>query len=274
MEKNCDPYYKHALITGGSSGIGRALAFKLFEEGTALTLVARDKDKLEQTKKDLKAAFPFHAQTITLVPLDVSCYEEVQKKLGDVINENTVFDLVITCAGIALPGYFDLIPVEEFEQTYKTNFMGTVHVLKVVIPHLRKQQNGHIVMVSSMAGLVGIYGYSSYAPTKFALNGLAQVLDQELDADHISVSIVFPLDVDTPQFHFEHTRKPKETLAIMESKKLYKPEEVASIIIKKIKNKTFQIVMGQDGFLVKYCYSFIQGVLRKAFKKKIKSDRD
>ena len=98
------------------------------------------------------------------------------------------------------------------------NYFGTLNTVKAVLPYLSSQDSPRIVMISSAAALVGIYGYSAYAPSKFALTGLAEVLRQELRPKGIGVSIAYPGDTETPQLEYENQFKPAATKEI--SKKI------------------------------------------------------
>jgi 3-dehydrosphinganine reductase len=99
----------------------------------------------------------------------------------------------------ARPGYFEEVPVAVFERTMAVNYFGTLYPLKAVVPAMVKRGKGAVVLISSGAGLMGLFGYTPYSPTKFALRGLAESLRAELKPTGVHVMIVYPPDTDTPQ---------------------------------------------------------------------------
>src|SRR5581483_7564878 len=114
------------------------------------------------------------------------------------------------------------------------------------VPGMRQRRSGHIALVSSGAGIVGIFGYSAYSPAKFALRGLAEVLRSELTRDGIGISIVYPPDTDTPQLAAENLIKPVETKAIAAGAKTWRPEDVARCIMNGVDRRRFVITPGWE----------------------------
>ena len=134
---------------------------------------------------------------------------------------------------MAHPGYFEQIPLEVFEQTMMVNYFGSLYSIKAVLPNYGSQiRRGNIVLVSSGAGLIGIYGYSAYCPSKFALRGLAESLRGELKPKGIGITIVYPPDTDTPQLAAENKIKPPETKQITATAKTWSPQAVAQQILR------------------------------------------
>ena len=133
---------------------------------------------------------------------------------------------------MAHPGYFQELPLEIFERTMAVNYFGTLYSIKAVLPSMLERQRGHLVLVSSGVGLIGIFGYTPYSPSKFALRGLAESLRGELKPAGIHLSIVYPPDTDTPQLQQENRTKPPETKQIAATAEMWSAEGVASEILR------------------------------------------
>ncbi|NJO93640.1 MAG: SDR family oxidoreductase [Hydrococcus sp. RM1_1_31] len=237
---------QHAIITGGSSGIGKATAKLLVSKGSNVSIIARDRTKLEAAKAEIEAAKINPSQQIFTAAADVAHGQQIEKQIQTCIDTIGTPDILITSAGIAHPGYFQELPIEIFEQTMAINYFGSLYCIKAVLPSMEKQQRGHLVLVSSGAGLIGIYGYTPYSPTKFALKGLAESLRGELKPLGISISIVYPPDTDTPQLEAENKTKPPETKLITGTAKTWSAEAVARKIIQGIEQKSFMITPGSE----------------------------
>jgi 3-dehydrosphinganine reductase len=115
---------------------------------------------------------------------------------------------------------------------------------------MKQRGSGRIVFVSSQAGQLGVFGYTSYCSTKFALKGLAESLQMELVRDNIYITLVFPPDTDTPGFKEENKTKPKETQMINETSGLLSADEVARKIIQSTRQGSFTCSYGLNGFLL------------------------
>ena len=232
----------HVVITGGSSGIGLAAALRAAFEGARVSLIARDPGKLESAKAALLAAVP--AASVATASADVSIAAQLSGALQGVEAANGPTDILIASAGIARPGYFDEIAPEVFERTMAVNYLGTVYALKRVLPGMRRRGRGAVVLVSSGAGLLGLFGYTAYSPTKFALRGLAESLRAELHGSGVGVTIVYPPDTDTPQLAEENKTKPPETKALTAEGGLWTADAVARLTIEGLKRGQFAVTPG------------------------------
>ena len=130
---------------------------------------------------------------------------------------------------------------------------------------MKERRKGDIVLVSSGAGLVGLFGYTPYSPSKFALRGLAESMHKELKDCRITTSIVYPPDTDTPQLIAEQKVKPKETTRITESAKSWSAEAVATCILKGVKKGRFVITPGWEMSLLSILHSLINPILQWQF---------
>jgi 3-dehydrosphinganine reductase len=253
---------RHALISGGSSGIGFALARQLTEQGWRLSLLARGAERLAMAAEQLRAA---GALSVTCQAVDVKDEAATALAVQAAMAVEGVPDLVVTSAGIARPGYFEELASTDFEEAMAVNYFGTLHVLRAVLPTQRARGSGHVVLVSSGAGLTGIFGYAAYAPSKFAVRGLAEVLRNELMRDGVNVSVVFPPDTDTPQLAAENLTKPAETFAIAGNARLMTADEVAKTILRGIERKAFSITPGLEMSLLARWGSVIAPILHRYF---------
>ena len=232
----------HVLVTGGSSGIGLAIARRCAAAGARVSLVARDASKLSTARALVIAATP--SAKVEIVAADVSIEAQVIAAVGAVQASNGPVDILVTSAGVATPGRFEAMPSSVFERSMAVNYFGTLYALRAVIAGMRERRRGAIVLVSSGAGLVGLFGYSAYAPTKFALRGLAETLRGELRQTGVQVSIVYPPDTDTPQLAEENLTKPAETKAITAGAGLWTADEVARVTIEGMTLGRFAITPG------------------------------
>jgi 3-dehydrosphinganine reductase len=231
----------HALITGGSSGIGLALARRLAASGHNLTLIARRAALLEDARAELASQ---GGSSVEIVAADVSVREQAEAAVQRALDALGAPSLLVTSAGMARPGHFDELPVEVFERTLAVNYLGTLYVVKAALPAMKAARRGRIVMISSGAGLIGIFGYTAYSSSKFALRGLAESLHAELRDQGIGVSIAFPPDTDTPQLAEENRTKPAETRAMTARAGVWSAAEVADRILRGAERDDFAITPG------------------------------
>ncbi|MFZ5809567.1 MAG: SDR family oxidoreductase [Chloroflexota bacterium] len=225
-----------ALITGGSSGIGLALARLLALQGCHVWLLAR---RIEQLKAALASLPGKVNQRHGILTADVSQWEAVQAAVSMMKHQIGCPDIVINAAGITHPGYVQELPLEIFERMMAVNYLGTVYTVKALLPEMIPRGTGHIVNISSVAGFLGVFGYSAYGASKYAVRGFTDVLRVELKPLGIQVSIVFPPDTDTPQLAYETPFKPAETRALSRNAGVLSAEQVAREILQGIqKNKT------------------------------------
>jgi 3-dehydrosphinganine reductase len=238
---------RHAIITGGSSGIGLAIAQQLVARGANVTILARNAERLAAAKTTIEASRASAAQRVLALRADVSSEIETRNAIAQAAGELGSPDLLITSAGAGgFVGRFEDAPLEEFERVMTINYLGSVYPARAVLPFMKAQRQGHICFVSSGAALIGVYGYSVYSPTKFALRGLADVLRSELKQDNVRVSIVYPPDTDTPMLQEELATAPPETRAISASAGLWSAEAVARATLRGIDANRFEIAVGTE----------------------------
>nr|VFK16742.1 MAG: 3-dehydrosphinganine reductase [Candidatus Kentron sp. LPFa] len=254
-------HMNHAIISGGSSGIGLAIARKLIASDWSLSLIARTSSKLDEAKEQLMRLRARDNQIVHVIAADVSVEDQAFNAIESALHHLGAPNLLITSAGMAHPGYFEELPLEVFRDTMAVNYFGTLYLVKAALPAMRGQRSGRIVMISSGAGLIGIFGYTSYCPSKFALRGLAESLRAEVKRDGIGVSIVYPPDTNTPQLTAENRIKPVETRAISGKAKVWPADDVAAVILKGIRKNRFSITPGWEMTLLSYLHSLFRPLL-------------
>jgi len=237
---------KKALITGGSSGIGLALARQLTARGASVWLAARDAAKLESACKELKAAAVDPSQSVGSSQADVSVEAQARIAVEQASRALGGLDLVFNSAGVTYPGYFQDLPADIFHQMMDINYFGTLNVCRAAVPEMIRRRKGQLVNISSLVGIIATYGYSAYAASKWAVRGLTDILRSELKQYGVRVHIAFPPDTDTPQLAFEEPIKPFETKVIASANKVYPADTVARDILRGVERNRYIILTGLD----------------------------
>jgi NAD(P)-dependent dehydrogenase (short-subunit alcohol dehydrogenase family) len=187
---------KRCFITGAASGIGRATALKLAEEGAELYLTDRDADGLKATVADAGA---LGARVPEYRALDISDYDEVAAFAADIHTRHGSMDAVMNIAGVSAWGTVDQLSHAQWKSMIDINLMGPIHVIEAFVPPMvEARRGGHLVNVSSAAGLVALPWHAAYSASKYGLRGLSEVLRFDLARHRIGVSVVVPGAVKTP----------------------------------------------------------------------------
>jgi NAD(P)-dependent dehydrogenase (short-subunit alcohol dehydrogenase family) len=187
---------KRCFLTGAASGIGRATALKLAAGGVELYLTDRDANGLARTVDDCRA---LGARVAEHRVLDISDYDAVANFAADIHTSHPAMDLVMNIAGVSAWGTVDQLTHQHWKSMIDINLMGPIHVIETFLPPMvAAGRGGHLVNVSSAAGLVALPWHSAYSASKYGLRGLSEVLRFELARHRIGVSVVAPGAVKTP----------------------------------------------------------------------------
>ena len=261
---------KTVFIPGGSSGIGLSTAKLMAEEGAHVMIFARTKKRLEEAAAQIEKCRKNGSQRVSWMQLDVADNTAVKNAFASAVSDLGSPQLLINCAGRAYPRNFENISFEQFDETMRINMYGIWNTCRAIVPYM-KEQGGVIVNTSSMCGFLGVFGYTDYSASKFAIVGFSEALKSELKKYNISVQVLCPPDTDTPGFTTENLTKPAETKAISASAKVMSSDAVAKELIDGIRKNTFMIIPGFDGkltyFLKRHMPFIIDMVMDSAINK-------
>lgn len=249
-------------LVGGSAGIGLAAAKLFAARGADVLLLARGAERLAAAAEEVSAVRASAGQRVAWRALDVARHEEVRETLGRAVRELGPPAVLVNCAGRAIPRRFEEVSVAQLDETMRINFYGTWNTIAALLPVMR-ERGGHIVNVSSLAGVVGIFGYTDYAASKFAVIGFSEALRSELKPHGIRVSVLCPPDTDTPGLAAENRTKPEETAAISAGAKLMQPEEVARALLRGMERDRFLIIPGFEGKLARVVHCVAPWLVRR-----------
>jgi len=231
----------HAVVTGGSSGIGLACAQALAARGAHVALVARNPEKLQAARVIVEDARIDASQRVLVESVDLADSASATMAFDALEAGGFPPDILVNSAGAILPGEFVVMPYEHLE-TNMAGYWSVVNACRVVAPGMVARGRGHIVNVSSVAGFLGIYGYTGYAAAKYAVLGFSEALRFELRPHGVNVSVVLPPDTDTPGLETEKGLRPPETERISGNIKAIPPERVAAAVLRGIERNRFHII--------------------------------
>lgn len=239
-----------AVISGGSSGIGYAIARALMAEEAAVCLLARNEERLRLAADSLRAEFPLG--NVAGYPGDVSDHAAMQTIIERIAQEHGGIDWLINNAGIGETGRLESRSMAEMRRVMDVNYWGAVHLTRLALPHLRKSTDAAVAFVGSVAGYVGLFGYAHYVPSKFAITGLAECLRMEFADYGIRVSVVFPPDTDTPMLARELRETLPECRALSANARVVAPGLVASCLLDGMRRGKFEIYCNFESRLIRF----------------------
>ena len=229
-------YGKVAVITGGSSGIGKSTAIELLKENCKVIIIGKTKSKVLDTLNELKKI----SKECSAYVCDVSDEKKVKFVIDDIIKKYDRLDFLINNAGFSNYKEFSEQTSEEIRDIIYTNLFGTIFFCKYVIPYMEKRGGGHILNVASVAGRIGFPKLNVYCASKFGVVGFTESLYYELKEKNINVSLICPGAVNTDFYRDESFKKfPHDK----RHKKVLEPVDVAIEIKKTIRNKNFEVII-------------------------------
>jgi NAD(P)-dependent dehydrogenase (short-subunit alcohol dehydrogenase family) len=219
-----------ALVTGASSGIGKATAILLARAGASVVLSSRNEAALEKVKEKIESEGG-HAWCIAADVADGSAVDRLVRRAQEAAGR---IDIVVCSAGEYVRSPIREVTVEQFRHVMEVNFYGSVNLILGLLPHMAHRGDGHILMISSIDGKRGLPPDGPYVASKFALTGFAEILRQELRGSGVYVTTVLPGRVDTPMI--QNLRVPFISAKIS-------PERVARAILRAIRRRRAEVVI-------------------------------
>ena len=211
---------KHVIVTGASSGIGRALALSLAKRGARVTLAARRRERLDTVAREIAERFPA-APPPVVVQCDVSSPADAARLVGGAIEQFGGVDVLVNNAGISVFGEAARTSLQDYRDVMAVNFLGAVNCMLEALPFMLRRESGLIVNVATVAALHGVPYLGAYGASKAALVSLSQSLRAELAGTGVGVMIVYPGYTDTEIFDVEKkvggARRPPGKYASAES---------------------------------------------------------
>ena len=253
MLASSDMRGKVVVVTGASSGIGRAAALAFAAAGARVALVARSADPLEAAAREARE----RGGVATAVVADVTDRAQVASMVAAVVREFGRIDVLVNNAGIGAHGPFWGTPYPDFERILRVNFFGVAYCTAAVLPHMIAQRSGRIVNVSSMIGKRAYPGNAAYCASKFALEGFSEALRTEVRHHGIRVIQVCPGFTETGFFdHLLQTgghRRP--------ARRGMSAERVAALLLRAVERDRREIVISLRGKLLVLLDTFFPALL-------------
>jgi 3-oxoacyl-[acyl-carrier protein] reductase len=217
---------KSALVTGASRGIGFGVALRLAQEGIQTAIVGRDRTRIEQAAKKITEITG--TQALAVVG-DVSIYADCVSAVEKVVKEFGSIDVLVPNAGVGIIGSIDESDPADWALMMQTNYLGTAHIVKAVLPVMQKQGSGDVIAIVSAGGTKGYPEWSGYCASKWAVMGFMDSFAQEVIAQGIRVSTLCPGGVDTA--FWDDLNKDINRAGSEGRSKLMSPADVAEMVM-------------------------------------------
>jgi NAD(P)-dependent dehydrogenase (short-subunit alcohol dehydrogenase family) len=241
---------KKCFVTGAASGIGRATALALAREGALLFLTDRHAEPLADVVAEIRAA---GGQVPSSEAFDIADFEAVRSFAQRTHELHGSMDALLNVAGISIWGTLEKLEHRHWRSLVEVNLMGPIHVIESFVPEMiRAGRGGHLVNVSSAAGLFGLPWHAAYSASKFGLRGISEVLRFDLKRHGIAVSLVCPGGVDTPLVKtvevlgIDATSKQMQALQKRFQSHAVSPEEAAAAIVRGMRKGQYMIFTSLD----------------------------
>jgi len=241
-----------AVITGAATGIGRALALRLAQEGAQLCLVDINKDLLAEAAAALKQK----GATVSTYVVDVADSAQVEALAGNVVRDHGRVEMLINNAGVALFGNVEELSLSDIEWIMAINFWGVVYGVKHFLPILKQQKKAYLVNLSSIFGMIAPPGHAAYCASKFAVRGFTEALKHELKGTSVQVSAIHPGGIQTGIAKAARigagsdARKCAEETEKFERLFITTPERAADRIVRGVLKGETRILIGSDALQI------------------------
>lgn len=263
---------KRVLITGASSGIGKALAKEFASRGAVLALTARTKSRLKVTREELRAAYPLTTAPL-IFPCDVANSKDVKNLIKSCEKIMGGVDVLINNAGIGVYGSVARTVPEDYSSIMRVNFLGAVHCILGILPIMQKAGEGLIINISSVAALHGIPYLGAYSASKSALSAFCQSLRAELAQAKVRVMLVYPGYTQTDFFNQEK----KVGGGLRPPGPYASPQRVARAVVRAVEKEKRDLVLSLEGKALYFARSLFPGLIHRAMlglTKKLKDTRE
>jgi 3-dehydrosphinganine reductase len=227
------------FIVGGSSGIGLAAACQFAKGGADVVIFARRKEVLIRAENEIHKHQTEQSPNAASYVLDASSHGETEDVFTRAILDHGPPSILINSAGGATPHRFLDMDADQLDQTLTTNVATCWNPCKVIAPVMVSKGTGTIVNVASLAGLIGIYGYTDYSLAKYGVVGFSEALRAELKPLGIKVQVFCPPDTQTPGYDNENKTKPRETAVLSGGAKLMSADAVARSLLSGLATRKF-----------------------------------
>lgn len=259
---------KIVLITGGTSGIGYAIAEYFGKKGARIAFTSREMNRVNETEKRLQKlgieAFGIQA--------DAASETDQRKAVSLTINQYGKLDVLINNAGVSMRALFTELDLSVFHKVMDINFFGTVYITHAALPYLIRS-GGSIVGISSVAGFTGLPGRTAYSASKFAMAGFFESLESEMTQKGVHVLMAYPGFTSSA---IRENALTKDGSLQGESprieKKMMQPEEVAKQVYNALIEKRRMVVMTTEGKLTYWLSKFFPGFVRQKVYKKMAAE--
>jgi NAD(P)-dependent dehydrogenase (short-subunit alcohol dehydrogenase family) len=249
------------LITGAAGGFGRCLARLLLAEGCLLVLSDLRRGDLATAMEAIsREAAGSPGRVLGFATADLSTPTGADGLWAEVNKITPRVDMLVNNAGIGLIGRFDAIPRAKFEQVMQVNLLAPMRLTSLALPQMIARKSGHIVNISSCAGLVGARGFGVYAASKFGLRGFSEALSKDVGSLGVDVTAIYPWFARTPileseQFGYEQRR-------VIPDRLVDDPQMVMSALVEGIKRRQLHIYPGRIARLIEWLRHYFPAGLR------------
>lgn len=235
---------KIAVVTGGASGIGLAIAERLGGLGCHLALVDIHADRLRSARRRLEST----GQAVTLHECDVADYQQVLALPGEIVSTHGRVNILVNNAGVSLAGRFMETSLDNFDWIMRVNFWGVVYCCKAFLPSLLGEQEAQIVNMCSSFGLLGLAGKTGYSASKFAVRGFSEALRMELADANVGLTVVYPGPVRTNLLIDGRASSETQRRAEIDflTRRAIPAERVAKKVIRGIRKNSFRVRLSLD----------------------------
>jgi 3-oxoacyl-[acyl-carrier protein] reductase len=218
---------KVAIVTGGSRGIGRAIAKTLALEGCSIAITY--KSSSAQAQELVNEILNLNSKAVA-IQADSAKFEDAQRVVDEVLKNFGKIDILINNAGITRDNLLLRMSEQDWDEVIETNLKGVFNFTKAVIKHMISQRSGKIINIASVVGLIGNPGQVNYAASKAGIIGFTKALAKEVASRNIQVNVVAPGYVETEMTEKLSEEQKKRLFELIPAKRIAKPEEIAYVV--------------------------------------------